>query len=190
MKEKMNAVSRLSLLLLLPLVSLDVFAQNSRVTWYAIDAGFAVPSSSTTAVTSLAGGVVGTSQLGNTRIESGFLADTLFRGLLTGLNEPPMLPTTYDLQQNYPNPFNPSTTIMYALPRQSHVVLTIYNILGQEVVRLVDGVQEPGTKSVMWNGRNAAGSFVSSGVYFYRLVASSGESDERFAQVRRLVVLK
>jgi len=173
MKEKMNAVSRLSLLLLLPLVSLDVFAQNSRVTWYAIDAGFAVPSSSTTAVKSLAGGVVGISQLGNTRIESGFLADTLFRGLLTGLNEPPMLPTAYDLFQNYPNPFNPTTTIRYALPQQSHVVLTIYNVLGQEVTRLVDEVQEVGVKSLKWNGENTSGSLVASGMYFYRLETQS-----------------
>ncbi len=94
------------------------------------------------------------------------------------------------LSQNHPNPFNPSTTIAYALPRQSHVVLTIYNILGQEVVRLVEEMQEPGTKSVMWNGHNAAGSSVSSGVYFYRLEAASGESAERFAQIRRLMVLK
>ncbi len=190
MKEKINAVSRLSLLLLLPLVSLDVFAQNSRVTWYAIDAGFAIPSSPITSVKSVAGGVIGTSLWANTRIESGFLVDTLFRGFLTGLKEPPMLPAAYELKQNFPNPFNPSTTITYALPRQSHVVLIIYNILGQEVVRLVDGMEEPGTKSVMWNGHSAAGSSVSSGVYFYRLEAAEGESAERFAQVRRLMVLK
>jgi flagellar hook assembly protein FlgD len=101
-----------------------------------------------------------------------------------------MLPAAYELKQNFPNPFNPSTTILYALPRQSHVVLTIYDILGREVVRLLDETQEPGSKSVMWNGRNAAGSSVSSGAYFYMLEAASDESAERFAQVRRLMVLK
>ncbi len=91
----------------------------------------------------------------------------------------PVLAGKYYLRQNYPNPFNPVTTIHYQLPRRSHVVLRIYNTLGQEVATLVNSLEEPGDKSVQWN---AVG--VASGVYFYRLQAGS------FVQTRKLVVLR
>lgn len=65
-----------------------------------------------------------------------------------------------------------------------HTTLKIYNILGQEVVTLVDGDNEPGYYSVKWDGRNAKGVEVSSGVYFYRLEAGS------FVKTRRMLFLK
>jgi hypothetical protein len=143
------------------------------------------------------GNSVSISSDGSTAIEGGFGDESgagaawVFVNGQTGVDEGGgRLPAQLALEQNYPNPFNPSTTITYALPRQSHVALTVYNILGQEVVRLLDEIQEPGRKSVMWNGRDAAGSSVSSGVYFYRLEAAPGESAERFAQIRELMVLK
>jgi hypothetical protein len=143
------------------------------------------------------GNSVSISSDGSTAIEGGFGDESgagaawVFVNGQTGVDEGGgRLPAQLALEQNYPNPFNPSTTITYALPRQSHVALTVYNILGQEVVRLLDEIQEPGRKSVMWNGRDAAGSSVSSGVYFYRLEAAPGESAERFAQIRKLMVLK
>ncbi len=70
---------------------------------------------------------------------------------------------------NSPNPFNPSTRISYQLEQADHVVLAVYNILGQKVQTLVDGFQGAGVQSVVWNGRNADGSTASSGLYFYRL---------------------
>jgi hypothetical protein len=87
-------------------------------------------------------------------------------------------PSHFALEQNYPNPFNPSTTINYELPRASHVTLTVYDLLGREVATLVDGLEEPGYKSVEWN---AAG--VASGIYLCRLDAGD------FVQSRKLLLL-
>jgi hypothetical protein len=76
------------------------------------------------------------------------------------------LPTVIALLQNYPNPFNPVSTIRYELPQASEVTLTVCDLLGREVVRLVDGYQEPGYHEVQWDGRDFA-----SGLYIARLVA-------------------
>jgi hypothetical protein len=89
------------------------------------------------------------------------------------------LPTNVRLDQNYPNPFNPTTRINYQLPAQSRVSLKVYNLLGQEVAVLVDGVEEAGYKSVTWNAIGVA-----SGVYFYRLQAGP------FSGVQKLVLLR
>ncbi len=83
------------------------------------------------------------------------------------------LPTEYSLSQNYPNPFNPSTEIAFSIPTSGHVELTVFNILGQEVNRLVDLELTAGEYSVTWNGDDAWGNQVSSGLYLYRL--SSGD---------------
>ncbi len=83
------------------------------------------------------------------------------------------LPTEYGLSQNYPNPFNPATEISFSIPTSGHVELTVFNILGQEVNRLVDADLSAGDYSVTWNGNDAAGDQVSSGLYLYRL--SSGD---------------
>lgn len=85
---------------------------------------------------------------------------------LTGFEESPLSETLhhYELYQNYPNPFNPSTTIRYALPRQSHVTLTLFTMLGQRVAQLVSGEVDAGNHEVQFNA-----SAMSSGMYFYRL---------------------
>lgn len=99
---------------------------------------------------------------------------------ILGVEETPnSLPAKYALAQNYPNPFNPVTRIRYALPSAAHVVLKIYNLLGQEVSTLVDEMQQPGWYTQTWDAGNAA-----SGVYFYRLTAGT------FSSVRKLVVLR
>ena len=88
-------------------------------------------------------------------------------------------PGGFDLLQNYPNPFNPVTTIRYNLPVRTHVSLRVYNVLGQEVVTLMNDVQEAGYKSVIFNARN-----LSSGTYFYRLQAGA------YISVRKLLIIK
>ena len=77
-------------------------------------------------------------------------------------------PTRFALFQNYPNPFNSSTTLHYDLPKPSSVVISIYDILGNEVIELVNEEQHYGYKKIIWNGENRAGNKVSPGVYFYK----------------------
>lgn len=75
------------------------------------------------------------------------------------------------LHANYPNPFNPATTISFTLPKIMDVKLVIYDVLGREVRRLLDGKQNAGGHEVIWNGTNSHGQVVSSGIYFYRFQA-------------------
>jgi hypothetical protein len=99
--------------------------------------------------------------------------------ILTSTPDDLELPREFALYQNYPNPFNPTTTIAYDVPRASDIKLTIYNILGQEVARLVDARLEPGRYKTQWQASGFA-----SGIYFYRL-----ESRE-FIRVLKFVILK
>ncbi|MGH7490935.1 MAG: carboxypeptidase regulatory-like domain-containing protein [bacterium] len=98
--------------------------------------------------------------------------------------KPENMPQKFALHANYPNPFNPATTITYDLPGAAHVMLKIYDMLGQEVRTLIDAWQEAGSTSLTWDGRDHAGQILPSGVYFYRLQA------EGFAQTRKLVVMR
>ena len=93
------------------------------------------------------------------------------------------LPQGFALGQNYPNPFNPSTVIPYQLPTAASVRLEVFNVLGQRVATLVDGVQEGGFHSVHWNAIDAAGQAVSAGLYFYRLTAGAAEATGRMVLV-------
>jgi hypothetical protein len=88
------------------------------------------------------------------------------------------------LEQNHPNPFNPSTTIAYTIEETSNVVVGIYDAAGTLVTRLVQGQQTAGRHEVTWNGVDASGHAVGSGVYFYRLETNGG------AGTRKMVLLK
>lgn len=79
------------------------------------------------------------------------------------------LPSFFQLHQNYPNPFNPATTISYVLDKTSSVELTIYNVLGEKVITLVDGKQTAGSFMVNWDGKDEYGNDMGSGVYLYKL---------------------
>ena len=85
---------------------------------------------------------------------------------------------------NYPNPFNPETIIKYTVPEAGDVRLVIYNVVGQQVRELVNAAQSPGQYGVRWNGRDAMGRSVSSGVYFYRLVAGADIA------IKKMVLMK
>ena len=91
----------------------------------------------------------------------------------------------YELLQNYPNPFNPETKISYQLSKNSNVQLKVYNLLGQEVITLVNKQQNAGNHSVTWNGINETGQQVASGVYYYKLV-----TDNEFVQTKKLLLLR
>ncbi|MBI5868300.1 MAG: T9SS type A sorting domain-containing protein [candidate division Zixibacteria bacterium] len=88
------------------------------------------------------------------------------------------------LSQNTPNPFNSSTTICFTLPTEGHVILTIYNVLGQQVATPVDGILSGGNHQVTWAGADSHGRPLASGVYFYTL--HTADNDLR----RKMVVLK
>jgi PKD repeat protein len=107
-------------------------------------------------------------------------------GRLTGNADgsPGALPDDYSLSQNYPNPFNPSTSIRFNLPVSEHVELVVYNLVGQRVATLVDGVMAIGSHEVEWNGADDSGTRVASGVYLYRLNSAS------FTQTKKMTLMK
>jgi hypothetical protein len=93
-------------------------------------------------------------------------------------------PESFSLSQNYPNPFNPQTQIVYALPRECHVKVTIFNLLGQRVKVLVDKHQKAGVKRVYWDGKDEQGVEVASGIYLYKIQAGD------FVQSKKMVIPK
>jgi len=104
--------------------------------------------------------------------------------LVTEAAQEPLVPANYLLEQNYPNPFNPSTQILFGLPQLEKVSLTIYNVLGQKLATLVDGILTEGTHVVTWNGRDSRGLQLPSGVYFYLLKTSN------FTATKRMILMK
>ncbi len=95
------------------------------------------------------------------------------------------LPTAYALDANYPNPFNPSTNIQFALPEAGEVSLTIYDLTGRVIQSLASGRMAAGYHRVVWDGRDARGVSVATGVYFYRIVTSGG-----FVATRKMIFMK
>jgi len=93
-------------------------------------------------------------------------------------------PFQFSLSQNAPNPFNPTTTIRFSVPQGGPVSLTIWTASGQIVRTLVDGMREGGTHEVAWDGTDAAGRRVASGVYLCRLEAGSQVRVQRMLLAR------
>jgi hypothetical protein len=100
------------------------------------------------------------------------------------------LPATYELSQNYPNPFNPTTRIEFALPEESTIRLKVYNILGQEIATLANEQRPAGYFVAEWNATNNFGNKVSSGVYFYKMEASSVSGGNSFQSLKKMLILK
>ncbi|HLX11958.1 MAG TPA: right-handed parallel beta-helix repeat-containing protein, partial [Bacteroidota bacterium] len=99
-----------------------------------------------------------------------------------------LVPQSFALMQNYPNPFNPSTQIEYQLPVGGTVRLTIYDSKGQEVRTLVNENQDAGYYKAIWDGLNAAGNSVSSGVYYYRIDAMGAH--QSYNLVKKMLLVK
>jgi hypothetical protein len=100
------------------------------------------------------------------------------------------LPVDFSLSQNYPNPFNPSTVINYSTPVDANVVLTIFNILGEEIKTLVNESVKAGIHKVEWNGTNNNNISVPSGIYFYRIEANNPSVSKKFNDVKKMMILK
>ena len=98
--------------------------------------------------------------------------------IVTGVENEPGIPRTFELSQNFPNPFNPSTRIRYSLPEKANVSLKVFNVLGQEVVTLVNDQQQAGNYVALFEANS-----LPSGVYFYRLEAGS------FRQVKKMLLM-
>ncbi len=94
------------------------------------------------------------------------------------------IPTEFALQQNYPNPFNPTTQINFSLPENQRVKLEVYDVIGRLVTTIVDKDMEPGNYNVSWEGTDASGAKVTSGIYLYRLQAGS------YSAVKKMVMVK
>jgi hypothetical protein len=102
---------------------------------------------------------------------------------VTGV-ETPVAPATTYLDQNFPNPFNPTTRIVFGLAAPANVSLRIYDAAGRLVRMLVEGARPAGNYSELWDGRDANGRAVASGIYFYRLQAGA------FTETRKMALLR
>ncbi|MDP4116297.1 MAG: T9SS type A sorting domain-containing protein [Bacteroidota bacterium] len=94
-------------------------------------------------------------------------------------------PKDFALLQNYPNPFNPSTKIRFALPLESNVKVEVYNSLGQIVKELVNGKQDAGFHEVNFNA-----SYLTSGIYFYSIIAISADGKQNFKSTQKMLLVK
>jgi hypothetical protein len=165
---------------LLTLLPALLCAQNSAVRWSCFDMGFARSSAAAWEVRSALGqNFVSGASSGNTKITSGFLADTLLRGPLVSVPENGVFPEEFALRQNYPNPFNPTTTIQFTIVNRQLTTVKVYDILGREVATLVNEVRDPGLHGVTFDATGLA-----SGAYFYRIVAGDNVA------VKKMLILK
>ncbi|NBC15949.1 MAG: T9SS type A sorting domain-containing protein [Bacteroidetes bacterium] len=105
-------------------------------------------------------------------------------GVSTDVDEEETLPTRLALHPAYPNPLRETATLRYDLPDAASVTLTVYNVLGAQVARLVDRVQPAGRQQVSWNGTDASGRRVSAGVYFVRMQAGTSVRSQQLVVVR------
>jgi hypothetical protein len=102
-----------------------------------------------------------------------------------GVDDNESIPDYFALHQNYPNPFNPSTQISFDVPQGGeHIMLNVYNILGQNVSTLVNGVMNPGQYTMEWNATDEVGNPVASGIYFYELRSASFTARKKMLLIR------
>ncbi|HEX9972718.1 MAG TPA: FlgD immunoglobulin-like domain containing protein, partial [bacterium] len=98
--------------------------------------------------------------------------------------EPEATPRQFSLFQNYPNPFNPETMIRFQIPQANHIIVRIFNTLGEEIRNVVNGRYQAGDYSVIWDGRDNSGKAVSSGTYIYQIQAG------QYVDVKRMVLIR
>jgi flagellar hook assembly protein FlgD len=112
------------------------------------------------------------------------IADASVKGVVIRVTEGLALPKEFALGQNYPNPFNPSTRFTVDVPKISDVTVAIYDILGRQITTLLTGQQTAGVKTIEWDGTDARGTVVPTGVYFVRMSA------EDFSATHKIMLMK
>lgn len=157
-----------------------------QATWNANDntsnGGFTTPDG---------GGMVIFNQAGTIYYVCEYHASMGMKGIITvssatGINSASnSLPLKYILMQNFPNPFNPSTIISYALPYESRVSLKIYDLVGRQLSELVNKVEPAGFYNINFHPANLA-----SGIYFYRIDATSADGQRKFSSTKKMIILK
>jgi hypothetical protein len=90
----------------------------------------------------------------------------------------------YELFPNYPNPFNLCTTISFSIENEQHIRLTIYDLLGREVIQLLDDIMPSGLHTIVWNGKNESGKEEASGLYLFRLQTKMGIRQSKMLMVK------
>jgi len=154
----------------------QITASTSSYKQFSFDFFYVLPGNADSAYVQIAM----TDSTGSVHSGSSFLMDDLaFTGTATDVRSTAGSPTSFALDQNYPNPFNPTTTIGYDVPYRSHVVLTMFNMLGEQVKQLVNDDVGAGHYSVQFSANG-----LPSGMYFYRLQAAN------FVQTRTLMLVK
>ena len=109
----------------------------------------------------------------------------MFLGTVTAVEESREgVPATCELDQNYPNPFNAGTVIRFSIPVGARASVTIHNLLGQGIRKLLDERLDAGVHSARWDGRNDAGQRMSSGVYLYRLQTAQSTMSRKLVLVK------
>jgi hypothetical protein len=156
-----------------------VFPQSSKIVWSGFASTFGNSGNSNSNLISSAGeSFNGSTGNGGTTILPGFLTFEVTH--LTGIKDgPATVPTVWNLEQNYPNPFNPSTTIKYQVQKTGNVTLKIFDILGRDIITLVNENKREGFYEVRFDA-----SKIPSGVYIYRL------SSNEFTSSKKMLLIK
>jgi hypothetical protein len=94
------------------------------------------------------------------------------------------IPTEWKLSQSYPNPFNAESIISYQVPKEAHVTIEVFNLLGQKLKTLVNEEKSPGSYQTIWNGKDENGRSVGSGIFVYRMQAGD------FSAIRKMVLVQ
>ena len=138
----------------------------------------------TLGISGILGGYAETHYLGQLQLTEDTEWDVHLTPAETAIDGSDTLPPLFALHPNYPNPFNAGTVILYQFPRTTHVELTIYNIAGQRLKTLIDEPQHPGLHRVTWDGTDASGQQVGTGLYLYKLTTPAK------TQTRRMILIK
>ncbi|MBD3337318.1 MAG: T9SS type A sorting domain-containing protein [Candidatus Eisenbacteria bacterium] len=170
------------LLPVLVMVSLPAFGQTELQKSVASAGGGRAGDGTHRIVCSVGQPCVGIMASANHRHLIGFLAPGVF--VVSDVDDGMAPPNRMALAQNYPNPFGPTTTIRFDLPDSRRVRLEVFSLQGRKVATLIDKAMTPGRFTVLWDGRDAGGRSVASGVYLYRLTAGDFRATNRMVLTR------